>query len=57
MGIFSVLKEKRILGKGCCFQDLCLEDFAMVCLGSLGRWEVAELDDFGKWDHVGMVSL
>lgn len=35
--IFSVLKEKHILGKGCCFQDLCLEDFAMVCLGSLRK--------------------
>lgn len=34
--IFSALKEKYVLGKGC-FQDLCLEDFAMVCLGSLGK--------------------
>lgn len=37
IGIFSVLKEKHILGKDCGFQALCLEDFAMVCLGSLGK--------------------
>lgn len=37
IGIFSVLKEKYVLGKGCCFHDLCLEDFAVVHLGSLGK--------------------